>query len=72
MPGVEDTKEIRLDQVLFSRLKIAAYKNELVGILSRDIQVSLPISDALQEIKQKLNALGCSHKYLHHFINNNS
>ena len=68
MPGAtEETREIHLNWVLFCRLKIEAYKTELLSLLNEEDNSS--IDGEIKTVKQKLNSLWVTHTYLNNLEN---
>ena len=68
MPGAaEESREVYLNWVLFCRLKIEAYKNELLALLNGEKDSS--IDEEIKTVKQKLNSLWVTNTYLNNFEN---
>jgi len=66
--GDYDPRELRLDEQLFRRLWIQAYKNQLLWIIDGTITASISTRFLIMQTKQKLRNLWCTEKHLRDFI----
>jgi len=66
-----EPRELRLDEQLFRRLWIQAYKNQLLWIIDGTITASIPPEIITEITRNKLKALWCTEKYLDDFIRKN-
>lgn len=67
-----DPRELRLDDWLFRRLWIQAYKNQLLWVIDGTITSSITPEALIVITQNKLKALWCTEKYLDDFIRKNT
>ena len=63
-----DPMEVALNDTLFRRLGLTAYKRQLLWILSWNLTASIPIETFMDITKRKLKSLWCTDTYLESFI----
>ena len=66
-----DPRELYLDDTLFRRLWLTAYKWQILWIIRWEISASIAPDVFLELTRNKLKALWCTDKYLNSFIKNN-
>lgn len=68
MPGTEKSqREFSLGDYFFTRLKLAAFKNELLDALEWEVQYSIPVSDVREITRNKLYSLWVTYRYVADF-----